>query len=146
MNLDSLCSWSSPVEIKTPGGPRLLRTATPTESFWQLWRDNRDDLKNQGISVQRNGSEWVVCWVAWPIDPVEPEVKHIPVVKGELVVLNHQELHSVCERERAGEFRIIVMEVGAVVRDGKHKNGRPKFTRTKHGYTLIVSHPEKLLL
>ena len=68
INLETLLPWGEPKEVKTSAGPRLLRKATPTEAFWNLWRNPqaKQALKSAGISVgqawkQPEGT-WEACW------------------------------------------------------------------------------------
>lgn len=55
--------WS-PVEfVKTPGGPRALRTAPATPEFWRVWKRNGEALEAAGISYSRRSSgDWQVEW------------------------------------------------------------------------------------
>lgn len=65
--LEQLLKWGSPREVNTKNGPRILRKAKPTESFWAIWRNNdaQRRLKSAGISVGKNDygdGDWEVCW------------------------------------------------------------------------------------
>ena len=51
LNVETLVRWRKSKECATKNGPRILRTAIPTEQFWQAWRDNRDALRAAGVSV-----------------------------------------------------------------------------------------------
>lgn len=59
-----LMAWSSPKRIDTRHGPRILRTAEPTDDFWELWRANKDQLKSVGIGCGRNPGtgQWEIAW------------------------------------------------------------------------------------
>lgn len=50
--------WSDPVVR----AGKALCTAEPTDDFWDYYRDNKDDLKKQGISVSKYTGKWQVCW------------------------------------------------------------------------------------
>lgn len=56
--------WSQPVEVQTRIGLRLLRKARPTENFWRVWRAFKDELKQQGLSVNKrdDGAYEVLFW------------------------------------------------------------------------------------
>lgn len=51
------------LEVNTKIGPRLLRKAFPTPEFYDLWRDQKQGLKDLGISLGKNPrtNEWEVC-------------------------------------------------------------------------------------
>jgi len=68
MEIAALLDWSNPKPVRTKNGPRQLSTAAPTNEFWSLWRSQKDDLRNAGLSVGQNrqSGEWEVCW--WFID------------------------------------------------------------------------------
>ena len=75
--IQALLPWSTPKEVATKHGPRMLSKANPTESFWRVWRTMKPALRDAGISVssKMNGrqtllGEWEVCW--WkPLDAAE---------------------------------------------------------------------------
>lgn len=53
--------WSAPKRVHTRMGDRDLRTASPSEAFWNAWRSSKDTVKAAGISVSRqNDGTWVV--------------------------------------------------------------------------------------
>lgn len=64
--------WSEPKRVTTSRGETMLRTATPTETFWSQWRTNKQALKDAGISCGTNKKtgEWEVLW--W--QPLDPEI------------------------------------------------------------------------
>lgn len=55
--------WSEGKRVNTKHGPRILRTAAPTDAFWAAWRSNKDSMKRQGYSCGRDDrtGEWQVC-------------------------------------------------------------------------------------
>lgn len=59
MNLE----FSEPRQVMTRHGPRMLRTATPTAEFWDVWKDPeyKSLLKNNGFSVVKRDITWEVC-------------------------------------------------------------------------------------
>lgn len=64
MNLEALTTWTEPREVQTKYGPRILRKATPDETFWRLWAQRKDELKGLGLSVSKdlNSGAFQVCW------------------------------------------------------------------------------------
>lgn len=61
--ISDLLRWSEPKFVETRLGPRLLRTASPTDSFWSLWRHNRDALRAAGITVVKlENGQWQIRW------------------------------------------------------------------------------------
>lgn len=71
IKLEGLASWSAPKKVETRNGPRNLRTAPATDSFWNAWRSGKETLKAAGISVGKNRQgNWEVCW--WtPLDDAQ---------------------------------------------------------------------------
>jgi superfamily II DNA or RNA helicase len=78
----NLLEWSEPVNRQTRGNMRSVRSASPTPEFWETWKDNKQELKNAGISVWRDeqtGTWQVDLWS----DPVQKEAAktstvHVP--------------------------------------------------------------------
>jgi len=71
VSLNTLLNWSPAKRVRTAKGEKDLRTAAPTEKFWQLWRSDKASLQAAGISVgksQQTG-QWEACW--WQNPPVE---------------------------------------------------------------------------
>ncbi len=59
--------WTAPTRVETRNGPRNLRKAHASETFWQLWKADKDALKDSGYSVgkDRNTGAWeVLHWGA----------------------------------------------------------------------------------
>lgn len=53
-NIDTLLEWGPWTKKELRSGlPMLLRTATPSEAFWEVWRTDKDQLKRDGLSVGR---------------------------------------------------------------------------------------------
>lgn len=75
--IQALLPWSTPKEVTTKHGQRMLSKAEPTESFWRVWRERKSAMMAAGVSVGNkwNGrqtllGEWEVCW--WkPLDSEE---------------------------------------------------------------------------
>lgn len=65
VDIEILCRWRKPKEVQTANGPRILRTAKPTEPFWQAWESSKAALKSAGVSVSPPNqfhSEHEACW------------------------------------------------------------------------------------
>jgi len=73
LNIETILPWSEPKRTSTRNGEKMLRTADPTEAFWQLWRANKQALKDAGLSCAPypgDARRWHVCW--WQdIDPIK---------------------------------------------------------------------------
>lgn len=71
--IETILPWSAPKLTPTAHGDRMLCRAEPTEDFWQLWQQHRDELREAGISVSvwpKGSNKWHVNW--WM--PLAPEV------------------------------------------------------------------------
>ena len=69
--------WSAPTVQNTKDGVRNLRTATPTDEFWSVWRRSKEGLKSKGYSVSKlvTGGEWQVCH--WQVPTASPAAAQI---------------------------------------------------------------------
>lgn len=52
--------WSEPREVSAQGVRKKVRSATPTERFWDLWRVEKETLKKAGVTVSKFAGEWKV--------------------------------------------------------------------------------------
>lgn len=56
--------WGEWKQVATKHGERKVRTATPSEDFWKMWREDGATLKANGFSVSKYEGEWLVSeWV-----------------------------------------------------------------------------------
>ena len=63
IDLSTLCQWGPEKEVMTPVGAMMLRKAVPSQSFWNVWKEYRDLLKDQGIGVCKiSKRNWEVSW------------------------------------------------------------------------------------
>ena len=87
--------WSAPTVQNTKDGVRNLRTATPTEEFWAVWRRSKEGLKSKGYSVSKlvTGGEWQVCH--WQVPTASPAASQITPLERP-VALSHQCLSALC--------------------------------------------------
>jgi superfamily II DNA or RNA helicase len=69
--------WSPPTVQNTKDGVRNLRTATPTDEFWSVWRRSKEGLKSKGYSVSKlvTGGDWQVCH--WQVPTASPAASQI---------------------------------------------------------------------
>jgi len=59
---EALAAWSQPKKVNTAQGPRMVRSARPTDKFWKEWGKDKERLKRQGISVSKYQGEWQISW------------------------------------------------------------------------------------
>lgn len=93
MNLQALLDTvelSQPMSTSTKRGPRLLRKASVTSEFWDMYRDDKDEYKQAmgqlGLQLSKFRDQWELAWwsredLSFPTIPssqekVEPEVKY----------------------------------------------------------------------
>ncbi len=59
-----LANWTTPKEITTKNGPRMLRTAAKTEAFSVAWKHEKDAMKALGASWTKDerSGEWSLVW------------------------------------------------------------------------------------
>jgi SWI/SNF-related matrix-associated actin-dependent regulator 1 of chromatin subfamily A len=64
-DISTLADWSAPKEVQTEYGPRILRTAAPTERFSAAWNNgSKEVLKAAGASFSKDkrSGEWRLTW------------------------------------------------------------------------------------
>jgi superfamily II DNA or RNA helicase len=93
MNLQALLDTvelSQPMSTSTKRGPRLLRKASVTSEFWDMYRDDKDEYKQAmgqlGLQLSKFRDQWELAWwsredLSFPTissspEKVEPEVKY----------------------------------------------------------------------
>lgn len=59
-----LVEWSQPRRLDTRRGPRVFREGAPTPEFWEVWRLDKDAVKELGVNVSKNEEtdEFEVQW------------------------------------------------------------------------------------
>lgn len=86
----ALADWSAPKEVATKFGPRLLRTAKPSERFDELWKSPAQaELKAAGLSWSKNNrtQAWEICW--WkPLDDAEKQRRESRVQASKAAALD----------------------------------------------------------
>lgn len=62
--IEKLCKWDEPREIQTDFGPRILRTAEPSDEFSKLWKTRKEELKAVGLSWRKDSrsGQWLAVW------------------------------------------------------------------------------------
>lgn len=93
MNIQALLDTvelSQPMSTSTKRGPRLLRKASVTSEFWDMYRDDKEEYKQVmgqlGLQLSKFRDQWELAWwsredLSFPTisstpDKVEPEVKY----------------------------------------------------------------------
>lgn len=63
IDIASILPWGQPRLVDTQRGLRQVRDAVPTKSFWELWKANKEKLKNHGISIKKdNIGNWLASF------------------------------------------------------------------------------------
>ena len=66
--------FSEGKKVETAKGPRILKKAEATSSFWQAWRADKEALRAQALSCSQYNGTWQVClWL-----PCEDEKEQAP--------------------------------------------------------------------
>lgn len=55
-----LLDWSKPEKRMTMRGEKMVSQAAPTQAFWNVWRERKEELKSAGISVKKVGEAFLV--------------------------------------------------------------------------------------
>lgn len=77
--------WGEPKSVLVSGAPKLVKSAEPNDTFWNLWRSQKHCLKMAGISVGKWGGKFAVNWwepfklPSFDDVPVIPEIELPPV-------------------------------------------------------------------
>lgn len=56
------CQWTADQESRVDGEDCRIRIGKPKDSFWRLWRSKKNQLRLSGISLEREGGQWIVVW------------------------------------------------------------------------------------
>jgi len=62
IRIDQILSWSPVESVATRNGVTIIRRAVPTQEFFSLWRDHKDDLRAAGVKLGKFQERWVVTW------------------------------------------------------------------------------------
>jgi SNF2 family DNA or RNA helicase len=67
LNIETIAKWSEPKKVNTKNGPRILRVASPTQEFSNLWNSsssNKAALQAAGLgwSKDQQTNAWTICW------------------------------------------------------------------------------------
>lgn len=61
--IEDLLQWSNPERMDTIRGPKDICAGFPNENFWQIWKKNKEILKQAGIKVNKDkNGKWFVMW------------------------------------------------------------------------------------
>ncbi len=103
MNLKALLDtleFSQPMSTSTKRGPRLLRKASVTSEFWDLYREDKDDYKqvlgDLGFQLTKFREQWELAWwsrsdLSFPIIPSNEPIVEEPEVQYDLAPLLYPE-------------------------------------------------------
>lgn len=58
--LETLMDWTEPRPVMTRRGGTLIRTATPNDGFWEIWRRFKEQLRHAGIHPRKVAGKWQV--------------------------------------------------------------------------------------
>lgn len=76
IDIATFMPWGERKLVVTSRGERYLQKAEVTETFWSLWRSNKETLKAAGVSCSQRDGKWEVCW--WQdISKEEKQAKEI---------------------------------------------------------------------
>lgn len=116
--IEQLATFSKVKEIPTKFGPRLLRTAEPTDAFSKAWKEREVELRADGLSWRKdqNTQQWVICWWA-KLDETEvqkrQEIKQKSLVSDSNFTPPTPEGLSCLPYQRAGvEYAMAAFERG----------------------------------
>jgi superfamily I DNA/RNA helicase len=91
--LETLVQWSEPKFTTNSRGPRMIRTAIPTNAFWGAWRAEQDAIRKLGCNPKLEGrDQWIVIWYQdAPVSAVTAPVPVTPVIQSGMSWSSEQE-------------------------------------------------------
>lgn len=75
--------WKEPQLISTAGGAKRVKSSSPTQGFWNLWKAHKDQLKDAGFSIKKWQGEWIVSWWERKGEFLTPVLVDKPLPEGE---------------------------------------------------------------
>lgn len=80
-------NWSEERVINTRNGPTKMKSAPPSEQFWEVYKEHKQTLSDAGFSISKFGGSWAVNW--WSkqdkfLMPLTNEEEPEPVVETPL--------------------------------------------------------------
>lgn len=108
--------WGEPKQIITRVGPKMVKSAVPNEAFWNLWREQKDALKEAGFSLGKWNGGWQLSW--W-------EPFRLPVIKDEVEAIELPELEPLVNQSKLYDWQIPIARgiVTAMKLHGVSMNG-----------------------
>lgn len=130
--------WSGVKTIETRNGKKLLKTASPNEPFWELFRSHASELYQLGVTVSNFKGKHTVNW--WSTKGVFldlPEIKWIEVSKKEWAKFMNQYEHFALNKgdeKSCGRWELLYYHV-----KGYDRNGEPVLGEflSKNTYSTI---------
>jgi len=71
LDLENKIEWSLKQKIDTKYGQKIIKKADVPEWFWGIWKDHKEEIKNQGYSVTKYEDTWQIS--KW--ENIEQKVK-----------------------------------------------------------------------
>lgn len=59
---DDSMDWSDPRLVETSRGKRVVMDSAPSEDFWNVWRERKDEVKATGLAVNKRDENWQVTF------------------------------------------------------------------------------------
>lgn len=89
--LQNNVSWSEPQIVDTKYGVKKVRKAGIPSSFWDLWKSQKEEIKEAGISVSKYQGEWQISfWEDYKEEEVKKEIKQDIELKYSDLLLPYQ--------------------------------------------------------
>ena len=105
--------WSQPINLNTKRGPRLLRKAPITQSFWSIYRGSPEEFKaafrEAGINMSKYREQWELAW--WSDDQLK--FRPIPELAEQLEPeVDLTDLPPLLHPEGLLEFQLTSVQLG----------------------------------
>lgn len=76
--------WCEPFMVGKIG--KMVRKAPPTNAFWDVWREHKDQIKKMGISLTKYNNQWQVnFWGDGPVSTPSESVEDAPTLDFSLL-------------------------------------------------------------
>lgn len=85
MKIEELVKWSEPETIQTKAGEKTVRKAAPTPEFWNIYKANKEAIKQAGVSLSKYRDQWELAWWNSTITPENIEQKKELIEKSKAI-------------------------------------------------------------
>jgi SNF2 family DNA or RNA helicase len=83
IDIESLAAWGEPKKLNTKNGPKILRVASPSEKFSNLWKANKPALQAAGLGWSKSlDGAWQICWWSNDTEAVKQQEEAISASKA----------------------------------------------------------------